>query len=279
MNQDDAIVAGQVLELAAGVRRLTAPNPGMMTGPGTNSYIIGSAQLAIIDPGPVIESHLQQLAGIGDVRWIIATHTHPDHSPGASLLAEMTGASLVGMPPPQRPHQDQSFEPSQVPVDGDILEGPDFRLHLLHTPGHASNHICILHDDYRWLFTGDHVMNGSTVVIDPPDGDMTDYLQSLRRLRDEDVRSIAPGHGPLFHNPVEVIDQIIDHRLRREDGVRAALASNKDLSSMELVPHVYQDVDESLYTWAERSLLAHLLKLEKDGEARQLNGRWRALEA
>lgn len=276
---DVPIVPGKIIELAPGVRRLTAPNPGMMTGPGTNSYLVGQQQLAVIDPGPHIDGHLRQLAAAGDVRWIIATHTHPDHSPGAGPLAAMTGATLVGLPPPDGLHQDQSFVPQHVPAAGERLHGPDFCLRLLHTPGHASNHICPLHEQYRWLFTGDHIMNGSTVVIDPPDGDMTAYLDSLRDLRQQEISSIAPGHGPLFHNPQAVIDGLIAHRLQREARVLAALRDHDNRTSLELVPHVYPDIDTRLYSLAERSLLAHLLKLEIDGLASCQDGCWQAVKA
>jgi len=263
------------MEIAPGVRRLTAPNPGMMTGPGTNSYLIGSDQIVVIDPGPMIEAHLEKLAAVGNIRWILATHTHPDHSPGATELAKMTGAVTIGMPPPQGPHQDQTFHPDRSPADGEWLDCPDFAVQFLHTPGHASNHVCFLLREYGWLFTGDHVMNGSTVVIDPPDGDMLDYLASLRRLRCMPISGIGPGHGAMIDNPIEVIDWIIDHRLTREAKVVSALHEHPDLRSAELVPYVYTDVDKRLHGLAERSLLAHLIKLEKDGGARQIEGRWR----
>ena len=262
------------VELAPGIRRLTAPNPGMMTGPGTNTYLVGVEQVAVIDPGPMISSHLQQIADLGNVRWIVTTHTHPDHSPGANRLAELTGAERIGRRAPEGPHQDMAYAPDHEPQHRDVLEGDDFRLHMLHTPGHASNHFCYLHEDARLLFTGDHIMNGSTVVIDPPDGDMADYLDSLAELKSEPFDAIAPGHGPVFDNPTEVIDDLIAHRLGREKKVYDAMVANPGLTSMELVPHVYQDVSESLYTLAERSLLAHLIKLEKDGRASQRDNTW-----
>ena len=273
------VIAGQLVSIAIGVRRLTAPNPGMMTGPGTNSYLIGDQEIAVIDPGPEIESHLQQIADAGNIRWIIVTHTHPDHSPGARRLAEITGASLVGMPAPPGPHQDSEFSPDQIPQHEEVLQGPDFSLSMLHTPGHASNHICILDERNKMLFTGDHVMNGSTVVIDPPDGDMQEYLKSLADLKRYPIDTIAPGHGEVFADPISVIDWIIEHRLQREAKVEAALLANPGLTSIELVPVVYKDVDERLYGWAERSLLAHLIKLEKEGRAIARDSKWTAIEA
>jgi glyoxylase-like metal-dependent hydrolase (beta-lactamase superfamily II) len=273
------LIAGKLVTIADGVRRLIAPNPGMMTGPGTNSYLIGTQAIAVIDPGPLIESHLQAIAAAGNIRWILVTHTHPDHSPGATRLAEMTGAKTVGIPAPVGPHQDKTFKPDQVPSGGDILQGPGFELQILHTPGHASNHICFLHSGHRWLFTGDHIMNGSTVVIDPPDGDMHQYIASLIELKSVEIIAIAPGHGDVIDNPGEVIDWIIDHRLEREQKVFIALSKNPGLTSQELVPDVYSDVDERLYGWAERSLLAHLIKLEKDQRAQVKDSRWSAIEA
>jgi glyoxylase-like metal-dependent hydrolase (beta-lactamase superfamily II) len=280
MSRADAPVhTGRLLQLAEDVWRLTAPNPGMMTGPGTNTYLVGTGPLAVIDPGPVIDEHLAQLAAAGDIRWILATHTHPDHSPGAARLAEMTGALLVGRPAPDGPHQDRTFAPSVVPDDGDRVGDPAAGLRALHTPGHASNHLCFLHESRRWLFTGDHVMNGSTVVIDPPDGDMNDYLVSLARLRALPLHAIAPGHGPLFFNPVDVIDGIVRHRLAREEKVRKALAAAPGSTSSALVSSVYREVDRSLHGLAERSLLAHLIKLEKDGVAACDGGRWSPAES
>ena len=273
-----ALTAGEITELANGVRRLIAPNPGIMTGPGTNTYLLGTVAVAVIDPGPRIDSHLQQIADSGDIRWILVTHTHPDHSPGATKLAEMTGALTVGMPPPAGPHQDQGFNPGLIPSDGGLLEGPDFSLQMIHTPGHASNHLCFLHGVHRWLFTGDHIMNGSTVVIDPPDGDMQDYLTSLRHLKNFEIDAIAPGHGDVMDNPYEVIDWIVDHRLSRERKVVEVLSANPHLTSRELVCHVYDDVDKRLYDWAERSLLAHLIKLEKEHRAARAGTLWQIIE-
>lgn len=271
------LVAGKLSTLADGVRRLVAPNPGMMTGPGTNTYLIGTNEIAVIDPGPVIDSHLEAIAAIGNIKWILASHTHPDHSPGVNRLVELTGARTIGIPAPDGPHQDKTFRPDEIPANGDVLQGADFELQMLHTPGHASNHICFLHTGHRWLFTGDHIMNGSTVVIDPPDGDMQSYLASLRELKEIDIAAIAPGHGDVFDNPTEVIDWIIEHRLSREIKVVAALSENPDLTSHELVPQVYADVDKRLHGWAERSLLAHLIKLEKEQRATVNDSAWRLI--
>lgn len=264
-------------ELRPGIRRLVAPNPSVMTGPGTNTYLFGYDEVAVLDPGPIIESHLDAIQRVADapIRWVLVTHTHPDHSPAAKLLAETAGAELLGRPAPEGPHQDAGFKPDRILDDGDRLETKEFLVEAIRTPGHASNHVCYHHRESDWLFTGDHIIDGSTVVIDPPDGNMKQYLESLQRLREPEYKALAPGHGELIRDPVRVIDWIINHRLQRESKVAAALAANAGLTTRELVPQVYKDVDKNLYGWAERSLLAHLLKLEEEGRAVQRNDRWK----
>jgi glyoxylase-like metal-dependent hydrolase (beta-lactamase superfamily II) len=248
----------------------------MMTGPGTNTYLFGTEQIAVLDPGPVIDSHvekIEQVAG-APIRWILVTHTHPDHSPAAIKLAAMTGGELLGMPATDGKYQDMTFKADRVLEDGDELATTEFVIEAVHTPGHASNHLCYRHVEKNWLFTGDHVIDGSTVVINPPDGNMKHYLQSLNRVKKLQCDALAPGHGEIIHDPGRAIDWLINHRLEREGKVRSALACNPDLTSRELVPHVYEDVDTKLYALAERSLLAHLLKLEDDGIAERVNDRW-----
>ena len=265
-------------KLADGIRRIVAPNPSMMTGPGTNTYLFGNDAVAVLDPGPADERHIENIVekSTGSIRWVIVTHTHPDHSPGATPLAKATGAELLGIVAPDGEHQDKTFMPDRTLADGDVLETSEFKLEAVHTPGHASNHLCYRHVGLNWLFTGDHVIDGSTVVIDPPDGNMKHYIESLQRCKDLRCDALAPGHGDVIHEPDRAIDWIIDHRLAREAKVVAALASNPNLTSHELVPFVYTDVDPKLYGWAERSLLAHLLKLESDGLATIVNERWTA---
>lgn len=263
-------------ELGPGVRRIVAPNPSMMTGPGTNTYLLGSQAIAVLDPGPVIESHLENIRQVAaaPIRWILVTHTHPDHSPAAMELAAATGAELLGMAAPDGKHQDTTFKPDRLLEDGDELATDEFVLEAVHTPGHASNHLCYRHATLNWVFTGDHVIDGSTVVINPPDGDMKHYLQSLQRLKELQCDALVPGHGEIIEDPVRAIDWIIDHRLEREGKVLLALAANPNLTTRALVPHVYDEVDPKLYGWAERSLLAHLLKLEDDGAAKCAGGCW-----
>jgi glyoxylase-like metal-dependent hydrolase (beta-lactamase superfamily II) len=248
----------------------------MMTGPGTNTYLFGTSEIAVVDPGPNLEEHIeriQQTAG-AKIRWILVTHTHPDHSPAAMPLAERTGAQVIGMPAPRGEHQDMSFVPDRVLGDEDVLETGEFLLEAVHTPGHASNHLCYRHAETDWLVTGDHVIDGSTVVIDPPDGDMKAYIESLRRLRSMGCGALLPGHGDRIDDPVRAIDWIIDHRLERESKVLVALQANPARSPHDLVPHVYQDVPGHLYSLAERSLLAHLLKLELDDVVIRRDGKW-----
>ena len=263
-------------ELAPGVRRLLAPNPSMMTGPGTNTYLIGKNELAVLDPGPMIESHIEKIqkVALAPIRWVMVTHTHPDHSPAARDLARLAGAELIGMPPPKGQHQDTSFAPDRVLEDGERLRIDGVEVEAIHTPGHASNHVCYLETHLNWVFTGDHVIDGSTVVINPPDGDMKHYLQSLEKIKRRRPDALAPGHGELIREPDRAIEHLIDHRLHRESKVAAALSEHPGLTSMELVPKVYQDVDPKLYGLAERSLLAHLLKLADDGSALKADGRW-----
>lgn len=263
-------------ELAEGVARVVAPNPSMMTGPGTNTYLFGRREVAVVDPGPALSEHIDTIIdrSPGPIRWVLVTHTHPDHSPGAALLADRTGAELLGRPAPAGPHQDATFRPTRILGDGDVLETSEFRLEAIHTPGHASNHLCYHHLATNWIVTGDHVIDGSTVVIDPPDGNMADYLDALAKVRDRRPASLLPGHGERILAPREVIDWIIEHRLAREAKVLAALGNHPGHSTHDLVPRVYQDAPEHLYGLAERSLLAHLVKLEADGRAVRRDGLW-----
>ena len=266
----------RVATLAPGITRILAPNPSMMTGPGTNTYLFGKDRIAVVDPGPIIEEHIDRIRAEapGSIEWILVTHTHPDHSPAAMPLAALTGAEVLGIPAPEGRHQDTTFEPDRTLADGDVLETAEFVLEAIHTRGHASNHLCYRHGATNWLVTGDHVIDGSTVVIDPPDGNMKHYIDSLRRLREMGCAALLPGHGERIDDPDRAIDWIIDHRLEREAKVLAALKANPNLSTHDLVPHVYSDVPPHLYALAERSLLAHLLKLEADDIAARADGKW-----
>jgi glyoxylase-like metal-dependent hydrolase (beta-lactamase superfamily II) len=262
-----SLTSGQLDAIAPGVRRLVARNPGFMTGPGTNTYLVGDGPYLVIDPGPEDAAHVERIVKETDGRIdaVLATHTHPDHSPAAKALAEATGATVMGRPAPVHGRQDARFAPTRVLNDGDELTIGHYALRAIHTPGHASNHLCYLLEGTGLLFTGDHLMQGSTVVIAPPDGSMSEYLHSLARLQEEPVTRIAPGHGLTIEDAQAEIDRIIAHRLQREAKVVDRL-SHLGISDVDtLVVSVYDDVDPRLHPVAKGSLLAHLLKLQEDG--------------
>jgi len=268
---------GVLEQLMPGVHRLVAPNGGPMTGPGTNSYLLGQRRQVVIDPGPAIVAHVDAImaASGGELSHIIVTHTHADHSPAAATLAKLSGARLVGLCPPALPRQDQSFRPDIEPDDGQVIEAGDVQLRAIHTPGHASNHICYLMDDRRLLFTGDHVMQGSTVVIPPPDGDMAAYIDSLRKVEALEVAKIAPGHGTIIDDPQRALRRLVRHRLQREARVLARLAKAGRATLAELLVDVYDDVSKQLHPVAEFSLHAHLIKLRDEGRVVQDGQHWR----
>jgi glyoxylase-like metal-dependent hydrolase (beta-lactamase superfamily II)/8-oxo-dGTP pyrophosphatase MutT (NUDIX family) len=274
-----AIEPGRAVRLSARVWRLTAPNPGAMTGPGTNTYFVGAdAAWAVIDPGPDDAAHVQATlaAAPGPIRHILVTHTHRDHSPAARRLQALSGAELLGLAAPHADGHD-AFVPDRTLHGGELLAlGPDATLRVVHTPGHASNHLCYLLLEEKTLFTGDHVMQGSTVVINPPDGDMAAYLASLQSLLHEDLDWLAPGHGFLMDEPRRRIEALIRHRRAREAKVVEALRALGAASLGDLLARVYDDVPQRLHRVAERSLLAHLLQLVAEGRALEREGRWSA---
>ena len=273
------IIPGVPVGIAPGIVRLTAPNPGVMTGPGTNSYIVGTRELIVIDPGPAIESHVTALRdAVGDrLKYILCTHTHLDHSPAALPLKQATGARIAGRIATQDGRQDPGFTPDLVPEDGETIHIDGITLRAVHTPGHASNHLCYLLEEQKLLFTGDHVMQGSTVVISPPDGDMHAYFASLDKLLALDIAALAPGHGHVIATPHDEVRRLIAHRLKREQKVVDALARRHPATLDELVPLAYDDVNERLFPIARRSLHAHLLKLERDGRAQESPAGWTPL--
>ena len=272
----NAIVPGVVTELNPQVRRLTAPNPGVMTGAGTNTYIVGERILAVIDPGPAIDVHVQRLVdAVGDrLRWILCTHTHLDHSPAARALQHATGAQVLGMQAADDGRQDTTFAPDRVLRDNDTVDLGLCVLRAVHTPGHVSNHLCYLLEQQQLLFTGDHIMQGSTVVITPPGGDMSDYLASLEKLLRIDIAELAPGHGHVIAHPHEEIRRLIAHRLKREQKVLDAFAKKNPATLDELLPLAYDDVPEKIHHVARRSLHAHLLKLLRDSRVTENAGYW-----
>lgn len=260
---------GVPVALTPRVRRLTAPNAGLMTGPGTNSYLVGHDEIALVDPGPAIDAHIEALvAAVGDrLRWVFVTHTHGDHSPASKAVAAATGAELIGNVIENDGFQDPTFVDARPVADDECLATEEFTLRAVHTPGHVSNHVCYLVEEDKMLMTGDHVMGGSTVVIIPPAGDMAHYIASLERMLEYELEHMAPGHGDLIEKPHDEIRHLIAHRLKREQKVVDALAAAGPCPIGTLLPIVYDDVSESLHKMAEKSLHAHLLKLVSDNRA------------
>lgn len=260
------------------VRRLTAGNIGPMTGPGTNTYLVGERDIAVIDPGPAMDEHIEAiLNACGDrLKWIIPTHSHPDHSPAAVPLAEATGARVLGNKLIDNDgYQDESFSPERGFEHDESLVTDEFTLRAIHTPGHVDNHVCFLVEEDGLLLTGDHIMQGSTVVIIPPHGDMQDYIASLQRLLNYPIEAIAPGHGLVIDHPINEIERLVAHRLGREAKVIDALSAVGRISLSALTPVVYDDVDPALHPIAQCSLLAHLIKLEKEHRAHREDEDWK----
>lgn len=270
------LLSGKPVTLAPGVQRIVAPNAGKMTGPGTNTYLLGSNEVVVLDPGPSDPNHLRTIlaAAAGPIRWIVVTHTHRDHSPLAAELARLTGAQAIGLPPPGDGRQDVSFRPDRLPRDGERLTLGDVDLTVIHTPGHASNCVCYLLDAERLLFTGDHVLDGVSPVILPPDGDMGHYLESLDKLKGYEFERIAPGHGAVMDRGKRVLSLLVAHRLARERKVLAALALLGAVDLERLTSAVYDDVSPDLHGWAKLTLEAHLIKLERERRVVSSGGRW-----
>ncbi|MEM7466878.1 MAG: MBL fold metallo-hydrolase [Pseudomonadota bacterium] len=274
-----AITHGELIEVSPNVRRITATNASRMTGPGTNSYVVGEKALALVDPGPAEEAHINAILDLcGDkLKWVLVTHTHRDHSPAAKPIAEATGAELIGNIITNDGFQDDSFQNARALDQDDKIETDEFTLRALLSPGHVSNHVCYLVEQDKLLMTGDHVMGGSTVVIIPPAGNMKHYIESLERMLDYDMDYFAPGHGDLIENPHGEIRYLIEHRLKREKKVVTALEKIGPASVTALVPVVYDDVDSVLHGMAAKSLHAHLIKLELDKRASVDNDVWQLL--
>jgi glyoxylase-like metal-dependent hydrolase (beta-lactamase superfamily II) len=263
--------------VAPGVVRCIAPNPGIMTGPGTNTYILGEGRVAVIDPGPNHDDHLAALLGhVGDrLHCIFVTHTHLDHSPLAARLRQVTGAEVLAFGPAPAASSrgldahDTAFTPDRLLGDGERVDTGELAIEAVYTPGHASNHLCFELAGTGLLFSGDHVMSGSTVVIAPPDGDMAVYLESLQRVKRRVPRRIAPGHGELIEDPAAVLDEYLRHRLERERQVLMGLQGAPDggTTAEQLVAAIYVEVPAELHPIAKYSVWAHLRKLASEGRA------------
>ena len=277
----------RAVPLLRNVQRLTAPNPGVMTGPGTNSYLVGDPATGFIaiDPGPADAEHLDKLwrAAGGDIRMIVCTHSHPDHSPGAAPLqalcvqAGRAAPPILGLPSAPTARAASTFTPDRALQNNELLalsgQAPDGKithtLQVIHTPGHAANHVCLLLQEDGLLFSGDHILNGSTTVIDPPDGNMADYLDSLDRLdalcAEHSVEFILPAHGHVLGGPINgarsAIAKLKAHRLAREAKVLAAMQALPDGSMEDWVQHAYDDVPPRMWPVAQRSLLAHVERI------------------
>ena len=258
------------------ISRVLADNPGPFTFKGTGVYVVGGKDVAVIDPGPLISSHVDALKRALDgkrVSHILVTHTHSDHSPAAQPLKEWSGAKTYAFGPHGSGKDDgvkveeggdMAFMPDVRVKDGEIVEGDGFGFECVFTPGHTSNHMCFALREEKALFTGDHVMGWSTTVVTPPDGDMAQYMASLRKLLARDDATLYPTHGGPIRDPKPFIQAYIDHRLEREAQIVVCLRDGVG-TIPEMVSRMYVDVDKRLHPAAARSVLAHLIQLEHEG--------------
>jgi glyoxylase-like metal-dependent hydrolase (beta-lactamase superfamily II) len=288
--RDDPLPAGGVQELGPPggprIRRIRCDNPGPFTFLGTNSYLLGEGEVALIDPGPASAAHaaalLAALPGERITR-ILVTHTHRDHSEGVAALRDATGAATFGFGPHLTPPgeggegADHAFHPEHRLADGAVLEGADWRLTALHTPGHCANHLSFALDGSGILFSGDHAMTCSTSVVTPPDGDMADYMVALARVAALDWSLLLPGHGAPLPQPDTLLQGLLEHRREREAIVLAVLRRDGPAMVEAMVPAVYGALDPRLLRGAASSLRAHLLKLASEGLAICHGDRWTAL--
>lgn len=271
------MTASRVTRLSPLVRVVLAPNPSLMTLEGTNTYVIGGPGdgAIVLDPGPADDDHLERVrAEAGEVSLVLLTHWHPDHAEGADRLAGMCGAPIAAA---AGSRDDAIALGDGEEIGQDIGQGRAV-LRALATPGHSGDHLCFLLEDEGTLFTGDHILGFGTSVVAPPDGDMEAYVRSLERLRDVDARRMFPGHGPVIDEPAAILEYYIDHRLERERQVMEELARGP-VTVGDLVAAIYSDVDPGLHPAAALTVAAHLAKLEREGLAREEDGRWTAPRA
>lgn len=266
--------------LEPGVRRIVAPNPSPMTNRGTNTYLIGTRDLAVVDPGPDDALHLQAILTAVEpnqsITHIIVTHTHLDHSPLARALAAKTGAPVLAFGDATAGRSeamialaasgmvgggegiDVDFKPDACVEDGDFINGSDWQLEVIHTPGHIGNHICLAWKDL--CITADHVMGWASSLVSPPDGDLTDFMESCAKLEDRDWRVFYPGHGGPVGDPTERLDWLIGHRLDREKAI-LDLLEEAPATALELATAIYTETPPTLIRAATRNVLAHLIDL------------------
>ncbi|MDQ1424717.1 MAG: hypothetical protein QOD72_2215 [Acidimicrobiaceae bacterium] len=277
---------GAVDRLSPLVRRITAKNPGPFTYKGTGTYVIGTGEVAVIDPGPTDEAHIEALlaATAGEtITHLVITHTHGDHSPAARALKEHTGAPTYGFGPHpalarqaelslrdeerQEERSDVDFAPDIAVVDGDVIKGTGWTLEAVYTPGHISNHVCYALGEEKILFTGDHIMGWSTTVLPAPDGNLADYLASMAKLLPRPETLFVPTHGPAIADPRPLIEALVAHRHERTEQILAALHAGITKID-DMVPAMYVDLDPKLVKAAGASVSAHLLQLSRDGAVR-----------
>jgi glyoxylase-like metal-dependent hydrolase (beta-lactamase superfamily II) len=263
------LVPGVPSALSPLVRRIVAPNPGPFTGPGTNTYLVGIDEVAVIDPGPDDPTHIDAIIGASmreRVRWVLLTHTHPDHAPGTARLVQATGAEVLAYG--KKLDKDNTVVPDRAIGDGDTIEGTEFGLEVLHTPGHAPNHLCFLLEEERTLFTGDTVLDGMFSVVSPQrGGDMTQYLASLARMEKLRLTKLAPGHGDVIDEPRPRIQEYVAHRKDREREVLELLKKGPaKIPDMVTILYADRDLHPKLVEAARWQVHAHLLKLKAEGK-------------
>ena len=264
-----------------GIRRIVAPNPSPYTLHGTGTYIIGSGEVAIIDPGPNIPSHIDALINEtkGEkITHILVTHTHADHSPASRPLANLTGGIVMGYGPHGNEEgeegADLSFSPDYLIKDKEIIKGYNWELECIHTPGHTSNHICYSVKGSKAILTGDHIMGWSTTLVSPPDGNMKDYFISLEKMLLREEEYYIPSHGEMIKNPRRFVTALIGHRKMREKQIKKYLHTNKISYISELVSKMYPNLDKRLIKAAGRSVLAHLLHMQELGYVQSSDSGW-----
>jgi len=275
------LTPGVASALSPLVRRIVAKNPGPFTGPGTNTYLVGIDEVAVIDPGPDDKKHVDSIVGASmkeRVRWVLLTHTHPDHWPATKRLLKSTGAELVmlGGKLAGKKDKDVDLVPDRTIEPGDSIEGSEWGLEVLHTPGHAPNHVCFLLEEERVLFTGDTVLEGMYSVVNPSrGGDMAVYVNTLERLKKMRLSRIAPGHGDVIEEPKAKLDDYISHRKQREAQVLRLVKKRGSAKVKELVADIYGNdgLPPELIEAAGWQVHAHLVKLKADGKVSGTNAR------